>query len=245
MPIIYNMDQGSPEWKLIRMGIPTASEFGTIMTGPSRQFSAGAHKYACQKVAEMITGIEQGSDYISAAMENGHIVEQEAADSYEWLNEVKTQKIGFVTDDNGFYGCSPDRFVGEYGTVEIKSMNAADMIPYLINRNIAKHHIPQIQGGLLTTGRLWCDWHLYNPDMPRLTIRTWRNERYIADLRKDLEMFHVLIMKKLEALAVANYIDLHDIACRATEARAHIKGEKIDPPYLDEEAQEILAEAGV
>lgn len=240
MPIIYNIDQGSPEWFLIRQGIPTASEFSRLMTGSTRQFSAGAQKYAHEKIAEMITGVAQGSTYVSDDMLMGQITEQEAADSYEFSNDVKTEKVGFVTDDQGHYGASPDRFVGKWGIVEIKRKNATDMIPFLIDRKIDPAHKAQIQGTLLATGRLWCDWHLYNPDMPRLTIRTWRNERYLADLRKDLEMFRKLVFSKLRALAEADYIDLEEMAQRAAAARAGIKGDYIPEPCLDPEAIKIM-----
>lgn len=243
MPIIYNIDQGSPEWFLIRQGIPTASEFSRLLTPASRQFPAGAHKYAQEKVAEMITGQSQGSDYVSDDMLMGQITEQEAADSYEFTNDVKTEKVGFVTDDLGHYGASPDRYVGKWGIVEIKRKNPTDMVKFLIERKIDKAHVPQIQGTLLTTGRLWCDWHLYHPDMPRLTIRTWRNERYIADIRKDLEMFRKLVFAKLRALAEADYIDLEEMAARAQQARAGIKGENVPEPRLDPEAVKIMEAA--
>jgi len=243
MPIIYNVDQGSPEWFLIRQGIPTASEFSRLMTGANRQFSVAAHKYAAEKVAEIITGQQQGSDYVSDDMLMGNIIEQEAAESYEFTNEVRTEKVGFVTDDEGRYGCSPDRFVGRWGIVEIKRKNPTDMVKFLIERRIDPAHIPQIQGNLLVTGRLWCDWHLYNENMPRLTIRTWRNERYISDLRQDLDMFSKLIRAKLRALAEADYIDLPEIAERAAAARVGIKGERIKEPRLDPEAIKIMEAA--
>lgn len=244
MPIIYDLDQGSPEWFLIRQGIPTASEFSRLMTPSSRVWPEAAHKYANQKVAEIITGQQQGSDYVSDDMLLGQITEQEAADSYEWLNDVKTDKVGFVTNDEGTYGASPDRFVGAYGIVEIKRKNPTDMVKFLIEGRIDRAHIPQIQGTLLTTGRLWCDWHLYNPEMPRLTIRTWRNERYIADLRQDLEMFHKLIFAKLRALAEAGHIDVEEIAERAAIARQGIQGVHVPAPCLTAEGMEILKGAG-
>lgn len=242
MPIIYNIDQGTPEWFLIRQGIPTASNFSRLLTGETRQFTASGQKYASEKVAEIITGIEQGGDYVSDDMLLGQITEQEAADSYEYSNDVKTEKVGFVTDDDGQYGCSPDRFVGEFGMVEIKRKNATAMVDFLIKRRIDPAHKAQIQGGLFVTGRLWCDWHLYNPDMPRLTIRTWRDERYIDDLRRDLEAFRKLTFAKLRALAEADYIDLEEIAERAAIARAHIQGHKVIAPISTPEGRAMLEE---
>lgn len=225
MPILYDeLDQGSPEWRIIRLGIPTASNFSRLQTGASRQFGDKAHKYAEEKVAEIITGMDQGSDYISDEMEMGQITEQEAADSYEFANEVKTRKVGFITDDEGFYGCSPDRLVGDAGGVEIKRKIPAGMVKYLLLKKIDPAHRAQVQGNMMVTGRLWWDWHLYNPDMPRLTIRTYRDERYIAELKQDVLMFRQLVLAKLKALALDGYIDLEEIAERAVAARKNIKG---------------------
>lgn len=233
MPILYEIDQGSPEWLLMRLGIPTASKFSVITTGASRQFSAGAHTYANEKVAEIITGMDQGSDYISDEMEMGQITEQEAADSYEFANEVKTQKVGFITDDEGFYGCSPDRLVGGAGGVEIKRKKPAGMVKYLLRQEMDPAHRAQVQGNMMVTGRLWWDWHLYNPDMPRLTIRTYRDERYISELRQDVLMFRQLVLNKLKALAENHYIDLEEIAERAMAARQSIKGVYLPPADED------------
>lgn len=240
MPIVYDIDQGSPEWNLIRLGIPTASNFSRLLTGANRQFSAGANKYAREKVAEMITGMSQGGDYVSDDMLMGQITEQEAADSYEYMNDVKTEKVGFVTDDLGHYGASPDRLVGKFGLVEIKRKNPTDMIDWLLKQKIDPAHIAQIQGTLFVTGRLWCDWHLYHPDMPRLTIRTWRNERYIDDIRRDLVAFRKLVFGQLRQLAEFGYIDLDEMAQRALEARKGIVGRKITAPCETKEGIKLL-----
>ena len=49
------------------------------------------------------------------------IVEAEAADWYEFDQDVTTQRVGFITDDGRTMGCSPDRFVGDDGLLEIKT----------------------------------------------------------------------------------------------------------------------------
>lgn len=240
MPIIYNVEQGSEDWFLIRMGIPTASEFQTIITGPDRQFSKGAKKYAYKIIAEMITGTRQGSDYISPAMEMGHITEEAAAESYEFANDIKTEIVGFMTDDDGLIGCSPDRLVGDDGGVEIKRKEADGMVEYLLSNKIDPAHRAQLQGNMLVTGRLWWDWHLYNPDMPRRTIRTYRDERYISDLRRDLFQFRKLVMHWLKELARQGDIDLGEIALRAAKARNHLQGVHVPAPFNYPEGQNIL-----
>lgn len=240
MPIIYDVEQGSADWFLIRMGIPTASEFQKCMTSATRQFTAGGHAYAHEKIAEMITGLRQGSDYISPQMEMGHITEQEAADSYEFANEVNTQVVGFMTDDDGLIGASPDRLVGDEGGVEIKRKEAPGIVKFLLEGKIDPAHRAQVQGNMLVTGRLWWDWHLYNPDMPRMTIRTYRDERYISDLRQDLFQFKKLVNSKLRRLAEQGYIDIGEIAARAARARAHIKGQHVPAPFTYPENETVL-----
>ena len=53
--------------------------------------------------------------------ERGLIVEAEAADWYEFDQDVTVQRIGFITDEEHTMGCSPDRLVGDDGLLEIKA----------------------------------------------------------------------------------------------------------------------------
>src|SRR5438270_4031477 len=113
MPIFHDVAQYSEVYELLKLGIPTSSNFHKIITPqgkPSKQW----REYACVLIAERI--LQQKIEfYNSPAMERGLIVEAEAVDWYEFDHDVTVQKVGFITDDNYTMGCSRDRLVGDEG----------------------------------------------------------------------------------------------------------------------------------
>ena len=119
MPIFHDVAQYSEEYDRLKLGLPTSSHFHKIITPqgkPSKQW----REYACVLIAERILQ-RKIEFYNSPAMERGLIVETEAADWYEFDQDVTVQRIGFITDDNRTIGCSPDRLVGDEGLLEIKA----------------------------------------------------------------------------------------------------------------------------
>jgi YqaJ-like viral recombinase domain len=115
---VWNVVQGSPEWLMLRAGLPTASEFSRILT-PKGRVSKSSRDYKAWLLAERVLRhpltVKQ-----TAAMIRGTEFEAEAVEFYEGVTEAKTERIGFVTTDSGLIGASPDRWAGADGQVEIK-----------------------------------------------------------------------------------------------------------------------------
>ncbi len=182
---VYDFEQGSEEWLQIRLGKPTASEFDKIITGTGSK-STQASDYINKLLAELLTKKPVNTFQKTEAMERGNELEQEAADYYEMLNNIDLVKIGFCVDDAEQYGCSPDRLVGEDGLLEIKCPLAHTHVKYLLSGKMDTGYIPQVQGQLMITGRAWCDFMSYHPDMPPLIVRVARDEEYILNLKGEL-----------------------------------------------------------
>src|SRR5215813_7590624 len=139
----------------LKLGIPTSSHFHKIVTPqgkPSRQW----REYACVLIAERILQ-RKIEFYNSPAMERGLIVEADAADWYEFDQDVTAQKIGFITDDNHTVGCSPDWLVGDDGLLEIKAPLPHTQVAYWIFGEINERFWPQLQGQLYVSQRSWVD----------------------------------------------------------------------------------------
>jgi hypothetical protein len=51
---LLDVEQGSVEWQMARLGIPTASNFDKIITPKTMKPSASAEKYAWALIAEQI-----------------------------------------------------------------------------------------------------------------------------------------------------------------------------------------------
>lgn len=178
--IVLDVQQGSQDWINARLGIPTASQFGRILTAKTRKPSASATKYLCELVAERIIGMPTEAAS-SEFMLRGSALEAEAVAAYEFDNDCTTTPVGFVLDDSGRWGCSPDRLVGDDGLLEIKCPSAAVHVAALLGM-LDEEHVAQVQGQLWVTGRKWCDNLFYNPAMPSHTVRIYRDEDHIAAL---------------------------------------------------------------
>tara|TARA_Y100000310_G_scaffold75263_1_gene71531 strand:- start:4995 stop:5618 length:624 start_codon:yes stop_codon:yes gene_type:complete len=183
-------EQGTDEWHKLRLGFFTASNFGLAITGtgkdPSESSRRGRDLYLYKLVGETLTGKAEKS-YKSHAMERGNELEPFARAAYQEHTLEEVKQVGFIYD--GGIGYSPDGLVGEDGLIEIKSPIASTFATYLYNRKVPTGYMPQIQGGLLVSGRKWCDFVAYHPDFDEDTIiiRVYRNEEFITKLKENLD----------------------------------------------------------
>lgn len=183
---IIPVQQGTEEWLRARAGIPTASEFDQIVTNSGKP-SAQAKSYLCRLVAERIIGL--ASDDGTQWMQRGSSIEREAVAWYELERGVTVTEVGFCTTDDGRWGCSPDRLVGDDGLLEVKCPAAATHIRYLLDNGPGTGYRPQTQGQLLVTGRGWNDFVSYCPGLPPLLVRLLPDGDYLEGLENALTTF--------------------------------------------------------
>jgi hypothetical protein len=201
---IFDCDQGSEEWFTARLGIPTASEFSTVMAkgeGKTRR------KYLLRLAGEIVTG-EPEETYTNAHMERGKLMEDEARKMYAFLHDSPCQRVGFIR--NGAMGCSPDSLIGEDGGLEIKTAIGSVQVDRLLRGDLPSDHKAQVQGNMLVTGRKWWDFVSYSPKLPLFRVRVVRDEAYINNLKAEIDTFN----RDLEAVveSVRRYTDRDEIA---------------------------------
>lgn len=194
---IVECDQGSLEWYEARAGRVTASGMENIIT-PTGKASTAADKYMNKILAELITGAPSESWKGNEHSQRGHEAEDEAAQLYAMSREVELTRVGFCVTDLGTVGCSPDRFVGDDGMLEIKTALSHIVVEYILSGKLEQEHRPQTQCGLFVTDRKWVDTMLYNPLMKPIIIRSYRDESYICNMCLYLDNF----FRKLEAKKV-------------------------------------------
>ena len=178
--IVLDCIQGTEEWMKARLGIATSSEFDKILT-PTGKLSISAEKYTFALLAERIMGHPR-VESVSMWMERGHELEQEAVDFYELMKEAETEPIGFIMNDAGTIGASPDRLVGEDGLLEIKCPSEAIHVSYLLKKAVDQAYYPQIQGQLWISERAWVDILSFHPEMPPALVHVGRDEEFIEKL---------------------------------------------------------------
>ena len=203
MPIFHHdVAQYSDEYDRLRLGIPTSSNFHKIITPqgkPSKQW----REYACVLIAERI--LQQKIEfYNSPAMERGLIVEADAVDWYEFDQDVTTQRVGFITDDNHTLGCSPDRLVGAEGLLEIKAPLPHTQVDYWISGEISERFRPQLQGQLYISQRSWVDIVCWHDVLPKLVMRVEPDEKFIEALDRELLIFNYFIDGVMDKIRATN-----------------------------------------
>lgn len=221
-------EQGSKEWLLARVGIPTASEFKRLITPgkwePSK--SDTRHNYAIELLTEIITGFPLDS-FTGAAMDHGKDWEPKARAAYEMICGKDVEICQFYTNDEGTIGASPDGFVGEDGAVEIKCPekreihvgNMVDKLQYDLMpedwtrtveaKNLsgfAQDHWIQTQGQLYITGRKWADLISYFGGLPMVMVRIYPNSVFQEKLHKSLMEFCELLDGLVAKAKAADWI---------------------------------------
>lgn len=186
--IIFDVQQGTTEWAMLRAGVPTASQFQRILTPKTLKLSEQATAYAHELIAEQILGAPL-DNATSGFMERGKDWEKSAIAHYALANDVASMKrVGFVLRDDKRVGCSPDHFVDDDGLLEIKVPSAHQHVAYLLDPNGIGYRA-QVQGQLWLCERAWCDTLSYNPEMPAALVRQYRDDLFIKALSSAVNQF--------------------------------------------------------
>lgn len=187
---IIECEQGSEEWVNAHIGVASASQFDRIVT-PKGKPSAQADGYLAELVAGWVMKAPL-DDYVSAFMERGLNLEEQAAAFYEFKTDRDTRKVGFCLLDDADIGCSPDRLVGDDGLVETKCPSTKVHVAYLLGLDdvVAKYRC-QAQGQLWVTERQWVDVVSYSPvpELPSVIVRVERDEEFIEALQEHVTAF--------------------------------------------------------
>ena len=190
---IIDCIQGSAEWHQARLGIPTASNASKILT-PSGKLSSSSEAYLGELLAAWVLGEPADNEFMSEAMERGKMLEPEAFAEYAFLHDVEPEKVGFCLHDTLDAGASPDALVGDDGLVEFKAPSAGKHLVYLFRDSCPREYIMQVQFQLWVTGRDFCDFCSYHPDLPLFVCRIEPDEK----IQTALDMWVEHFLKELE-----------------------------------------------
>lgn len=202
---IVDCEQGSEAWFRARMGMPTASEFATVLAkGRSGGESKTRRTYLLKLAGEILTG-EPMESYSNQHMDRGKEMEPEARNLYAFMADAELSRVGFIK--NGPKGCSPDSLVGDKGMLEIKTALPHILIDLHTRNDFPPEHFAQCQGALWVAEREWIDIAVYWPKLPLFVHRAYRNEDFIKTLSAGIDDFNtelsqtVAYMRRLGAKA--------------------------------------------
>ena len=187
MPIEHVITPHSPDWKRLRLGIPTSSNFDKILT-PGGKESKQRVAYRDRLIAEWWLG-EPLDEIQTQWMERGIDLEDAAIKAFEFDNDVETSPGNFWTTDDGQIGCTPDRLVGANGVLELKCPAPFTQVHYLLDNELDDGYKVQLQGQLWVLERDVNMIFAYHPKFPRQTIAVSRDEKFIALLAGAVRNF--------------------------------------------------------
>ncbi len=195
---IIECEQGSEDWFSARSGIPTSSEFATVMaSGKGGGESKTRRTYLLKLAGEILTG-EPMDNYSNHHMERGKAMEDEARDLYAFMADVEPQQVGFIR--NGDAGSSPDSLVGGDGVLEIKTKLPHLLIDVILRDRLPPEHKAQCQGQLWVAEREWLDFVAYWPGLPLFVKRIHRDAEYIAKMSEAVDLFNSDLRNMVERI---------------------------------------------
>lgn len=165
--IIHDVEQGSPEWLALRCGVPTASDHSCIFTASKADLSASVDPYIAELIDEIARPMSERSADEQAAVfsgnrhtERGHDLEPKARNWFRKVKGMDARQVGFVTNDDGTLGCSPDSliFLGDIpeSGLEIKAPEGKKHALWMLRGTLPDEHKQQVHGSMVVTGlRSW------------------------------------------------------------------------------------------
>ena len=185
------LEHRSDAWYLRRLGLPTASQFHRITT-PAGRPSAQAPLYEAELIGERIFKRPLGKDVSNIpAVRYGIETEAEAAQMLENILGIKLEPGGFMMDDRGRYGASPDRLLVSGNRREITEIKCPEIPRHIANLLFGPDdaYKVQLQGQLLVSGFDVVHFFSYRSDCPPLHMKIERDDRLINSMKSILEEF--------------------------------------------------------
>jgi YqaJ-like viral recombinase domain len=208
---ILECEQNTLQWLNYHIGIPTAGGLAELVDTKFEIRTGETPKtYLCKKLAEAYRGkplISLGSNGASGAfsVEQGMILEEEALPFFEFQTNSNVQRVGFVTTDDGKFGCSPDGFIlakngKPMAGLEIKCPAAETHVKYLLAGEVPKEYRAQVHGGMYATGLFHWVFMSYRRGFPALFVKVDRDPEIIQKITHALDSFYTAFDEKREIL---------------------------------------------
>lgn len=189
------IEQRSPEWIKARCGCVTGSRVCDVMAKLKRKEgeSAARYGYKMELAAETLTGRAM-DHYCSPDMERGTELEPMARSEYEIQRGILCDQVGFVLHDGiDRFGSSPDGLIGDDGLIEIKAPRIMTHLEYIMQGVPPEEYLWQMMAAMSCTGRQWCDFVSYCPDLPEdlqlFVKRVPRDDKLISAMELEVVQF--------------------------------------------------------
>ena len=202
LPLIPGQ-QDEFEWQAERLGMITGSNFSKFVKKQGKGYALSSSKVASDMIYRIAWErlLKQGNisnglgrlNVSSQSMNHGNDYEPEAVQKYiEQTGNTVHYVQSFVKVDE-WIGGTPDAYVGDDGILEVKCpWNGGNHLQSMLEKKVYNpDYIYQMQGYLWITGRKWCDFVTYDPDLVESLqlniIRVERDEEIIEAIKLVME----------------------------------------------------------
>jgi exodeoxyribonuclease (lambda-induced) len=164
-----------------------------------------ARRYAADIAIERASGKPFGIPPKAALLDRGHQLERLARMAYEDKNTAFVTEAGICVTENGIFGYSTDGLVNDDGLIEIKCPIDGCKILTMWQTGDVSEYMHQMQGGMWISGRKWCDFIMFVPDLAPVgkdlyVKRIYRDEQFIDAMVDGLVRFERLADGYLQTL---------------------------------------------
>lgn len=179
--------------------LPTADCLRRALNGERTEESSDtAKRYAADLSIERISKQPHGEPPKAWVLERGHTMEAAARRIYEGRTGAFVTEAGICLTDDGIFGYSTDGLVDDDGLIEIKAPIDSIKIRDMWLTGDTSEYDHQMQGGMWITGRKWCDFIMYVPDLAPVgkdlyIKRVLRDDGFIDAMVQQLTDFEKLV----------------------------------------------------
>ena len=204
---IHTIPQRSEEWYAARKSVLiTASDMGMFLTKNDATSAKARMTVITKKLAEPIYADDSLSGFqflmemrakeekmmeYNIPVQRGNVLEAEARAMYEKFTSFDVAEVGFITDDDGISGCSPDGVISVNGnlkgadaeSIRVNATHGLEMkcpIPethmkWLLAGDLPDEHRCQVHGSMAVSGLSRWDFMSYCPGLPPLIVTVERD----------------------------------------------------------------------
>jgi hypothetical protein len=186
-PIFIDMEQRSDEWRKLRLGRPSASQFHRVVSDKGNRTTRSATTYKWQLLAERIFQVSFAPKIDRVpAVRHGVKYEEPARAAFAKAVGREIRPGGLVMTRDQKLLASPDGWIGD-NPVEIKCPQPPGQLENLLSQ--PRDYWPQLQGQLLISQADCLHFWSWHPCTPASYVEVSRDTAFINTLNHELRLF--------------------------------------------------------
>ncbi len=178
-PEFIVIDQGSPEWQNLKLGVISASNVSRAL---AKKGTETRNTYLMELVGQIAT--RQFDEINAKSLEYGKVNEVAARAAYEFQTGHKVDQVGFIYKDGRRIGVSPDGIIPSIKKgLELKCPITAKVhADFLCNDKIKPEYMYQVQLSLWVSDFETWDFASFNPSFKSKMLK-------VVTIEKDPKVF--------------------------------------------------------